>query len=199
MLDRKSIPYLQYKELETGYNQISRSYEDDLDIQIFLLFCLCFAVWTSLFIYSFRVTDGKSWLISFIGTGVLLFAVFLGSVTVIDSLDWGRTDQRIFVMLVLFFWVALFFALSIRIINKIKSKKQKGNSKHYINLFIWLIPCQIPLLFFIGILYMEISNKDVDISEETIMNMFWFNILFTILIMYPISILVKKWKGISEE
>lgn len=195
----KTIPYLQYKELETGYNQIIRSYEDDLDIQTFLLFCTCFAVWTSLFIYSFRVTDGKSWLISFVGTGVLLFAVFLGTVTLIDSLDWGRTDERIFVMLILFFWVALFWGLGIRIIGKIRSKANKGNSKHYINLFIWLIPCQIPLLFFIGLLYIDISNNHLDISERMIMNMFWFNILFTILAMWPISVLVKKWKGIAEE
>ncbi|WP_108822686.1 hypothetical protein [Dysgonomonas sp. Marseille-P4361] len=196
---KKTIPFLQYDELENGYNQISKSHEEDIDIQIFLLICICIATWTSLFIFSFRVTDGKSWLISLVGTGLLLFAILVGTVAILDTLDWGRNDERIFVMLILLFWVALFIGLGIRILTKIIGKKHKGNSKYYINLFIWLIPCQIPLLFFTFALYTELQENYLDISEEMIMNMFWLNILFICLIMWPISVFVRKWKAIAEE
>lgn len=196
----KPVPFLQYNELHEGYKQIMKCYDKNEDKEWLFLFCSCIGIWISLFIFSFRITSGKSWLISLVATGVLIFTVVLTTVAMLDTMDWGWENERIIVMIVLLFWVALFIALGAKIISKIRAGKEKGNSKYYINLFIWLVPCQIPLLFFTYALYVKL-NQDYynSVTDEAIICMFWINIAIVIISMWGISAFVRRWKSIADE
>lgn len=197
----KPVPFLQYNELQEGYKQIKGCYDKNEDMEWLFLICSCIGVWISLFIFSFRITGGKSWLISLVATGVLIFTVVLTTVAILDTMSWGWENERIIVILVLLFWVALFIALGARIISKIRAGKEKGNSKHYMNLFIWLVPCQIPLLFFTYALYVKLTQDSYyySITDETIISMFWINIPIVIIAMWGISAFVRRWKSIADE
>jgi len=193
-----AIPYLQYNELYAGYTQILKYYQYENDIEWIMLVCLCIALALSIFIYSFRVTGGKQWLIAFISLGVLIFAVVLVGVAMLESA--GYRSEEIIIMILLLFWITLFIALLARIINKIMEKSNKGRSGVYMNILVWLVPCLVPLLFLTVLAHSEYTDKDYFKPEENdVMNMLWLNILFTIIIMWFISMLVRRWKSIADE
>ena len=189
--------YFQYDELKSAYRHIESIYDyNNEDMQWFLLVSLCIAIVISFLIFSFRVTTGKSWLIAFITIGVLFFSVILLSIA------FGNIHHREEEIIILFntlFWIALFFVLLTGIIMKIKSKGNKGRSNIYINLFLWLIPAIIPLAFFTVFVYADLIGSDINIESENVFYMFWINSIIMIAIMFPISVLVRKWKGLAEK
>jgi hypothetical protein len=192
-------PHLQYSMLRAGYEHILEYYEyDNTFFEWFILFCACVAVCLSIFVYTFRVTGGKQWLIAFVSSGILIFIVVLLAVAIRQSLGYG-TEEPI-VISVCLFWIVLFVALLIRMISKIASKGRKGKSSIYMNIFVWILPCLIPLSYSIVYLHSEYSNNEYfEPTETDVMNMFWYNIIFITIAMWFISILVRKWKSIAEE
>lgn len=192
------IPYLQYTELESGYKQVLKYYEKDKDENWLLLFISCVTLCLSIFIFSFRITGGKPWLIAFVGSGVLIFITVLSGLILGEASNW-RYDEFI-VIFILMIWIIIFSTLLFRIISKIKRKSNKGRSNIYINLLIWLVPCIIPLLFFILAAFNHSVDREFfNITDEVVMNMFWFDILAMIPAMWGVSSLVHKWKSIAEE
>ncbi|MDH6308524.1 hypothetical protein M2451_000835 [Dysgonomonas sp. PFB1-18] len=192
-------PYLQYSMLRAGYEHILQYYEyDNAFFEWFILFCSCIAVCLSIFVYTFRVTGGKQWLIAFVALGILIFIVVLLGVALAQSVGY-RSDRPIAIGICLF-WIALFIALLIRIIAKITSKGRKGRSSIYMNILIWLLPCLIPLSYLTVFLHSEYSDEEYfEPTDADVMNMFWFNIIFIAVAMSLISVLVRKWKSIAEE
>jgi len=193
-----SVPYLQYEELSAGYEQIIDCYTQNKDTEWFTLFCICISIIISIFVFSFRVTGGKSWLIALVSSGVLIFIVILLAVALGESLNWR--NEEIIIMFVTLFWIALFTALLIKIISKINNKGNKGRSNIYLNIMLWLLPCLIPLAFFTIFAHSEFSDLDYfDVGEQDVMCMFWINVPFVILAMWGISALVRRWKSIADE
>ncbi|MBB4037243.1 hypothetical protein GGR21_003160 [Dysgonomonas hofstadii] len=193
-----TIPFLQYNELYSGYDQVQRYYQYNKDMSYILLICFCVALALSVFIYSFRVTGGKQWLIAFVSTGILIFVVILIGVAMMQSA--GYKSEEIIVVILLLFWVALFVGLIARIINKILEKSNKGRSNVYMNILIWLVPCLIPLIFLMVVIHSEyVDESYFNPKEEDIVCMLWFNILFTAVSMWFISMLVRRWKSIADE
>jgi len=195
-----SLPYLQHTELKNCYNMILKynEYHKDEDSRILNLFCCSLAIGLALFVFSFRVTAGKHWLIAFISTGVLIFITVLLALALNESFT--RRDEEITVMFVCLSWVALFFALLIRILVKCKNKSGKGKSVIYINLLIWLIAWQIPLLLLTVVAHSEYSdNRYFKPEIEDVEFILWANILFVLAVMWPVSVLIRKWKSLPEE
>lgn len=192
------LPFLQYNELNAGYEQVYRHYKYNNDTEIIILICLCVALALSVFIYTFRITGGKQWLIAFVSTGILIFIVVLIGVAMIQSA--GYKSEEVVVMILMLFWIVLFIALLARVINKILEKSSKGYSNIYMNILVWLVPCLIPLLFLTVVIHAEYVNDNYfNPSEEDIMCMFRLNILATTIAMWFVSVLARKWKSIADE
>ena len=193
--NKSRIPYLQYEELKSGYEHIEKFYKKNDFLEIFLLITFCISMIISMFIFSFRVTTGKHWLIALVTLGVcafviILFLVFLNT--------FGNVRDGI-VIYNFFAWLALFIIPFLRIILKIKEKEQKGRSNIYMNIVLWYIPCLIPLAFWTYVIARELHKSDYNLSEQVITNMFWINILVMIPVMWLVARFVREWKGLAEE
>ncbi|NDV78297.1 hypothetical protein [Dysgonomonas sp. 511] len=186
----KRNPFLQHAELTSGYSHVKECYEYDQDMEVMLLLCICFALAISILIFAVRVTGGRFWLVAFVATGILFFIVCLVGVMLIEYLDWGTRD--IVLMSAILFWVMLFVALFVRIMNKIGERKNKGRSNIYVNILLWLVPCLLPLLYFSYAIFINVSDRDI-------LNMFWINVFVVVIIMAGISVFVRRWKSLPEE
>lgn len=189
---------LPYYELENGYEQILKCYTDSYKTGYIVLFCMCLSLVVSIFIFSFRITAGKPWLIALITSGVLVFFVVLIGVGIRELLDINHDE--IIVILMCLFWIVLFFALLIRILFKIDTEGNKGKSLVYSNILLWLLPCLIPISFLIYVVYVEYSYHTYNVVQDKhISCMFWINILFTIFAMWPLTAIIRRWKSLPEE
>lgn len=194
----ETYPTLPLNELRTGYEQVLKCYDNNYHTEEIALVCSCIALAVAIFIFSFRTTGGKSWLISFIATGVLIFIVVLTGVGIGESMKWR--NEEVIIMFICLVWISIFLGLLIRVLSKIRNKDQKRKSTIYTNLLIWLTPCIVPLLFLTIVAHSEYSDREYfEPKSEDVMNMFWFNIIFTVLTMWFITMLVRKWKSLPEE
>ncbi|MBK5721798.1 hypothetical protein JGH11_13035 [Dysgonomonas sp. Marseille-P4677] len=192
----KTPPYLQYLELEAGYNEIVAHY-DHTDIKWIFLICICFSLSISIIVFSHRVTSGKSWLIALVSTGIIIFISCLTAIVVSEAIDWENRKYVVIFTLVL--WNIFFIVLLSKIIIKIVSRKKKGLSMIYMNILLWLIPCQLLFAFFSFMIYQEIlGNYDYN-KDDFILNIFFINIPIVILMMLPACALIRNWKSLAEE
>lgn len=189
-------PHLQYRELEAGYEQIIKSHNYK-DINPIILTCLCFALGISILIFSYRSTNGKSWLIALVATGILIFISSLIAIGLSESINWSNGE--VIMMIILSLWIILFIVLLTKIIIKIINKGSKGRSNIYANILIWLTPFIIPFTYIIYMTYQDIASDYSNSKDEIIVNILWINIPAIIVAMYPISILVRNWKSIPDE
>jgi hypothetical protein len=187
------VPYLQHRELVTGYEHVHSFYEDRCarNMRSILLFALSFAMGVSLLVFSFRVTERKSWLIALVATGVLAFVIILFA-----NVAFVYTNSLLYICWI---WLALFVILFTRMLLKINRKEDKGRSTIYLNIVIWYIPWLIPLF----LLILESLRREIDgyygPSDQVIINLLWINLLVMLPAMWFISHLVRKWKGLAEE
>lgn len=187
-----NYPILQLRELQARYNYILNTHTMSDILRTMLLSFLCVSMWLSIFVLSFRLTDGKSWLITFVVSGILFFLIlFLGigiSILVYES---GLVSGVLF-------WIVLFICLFIYVLYKISVTRIKGHSALAVNIFLWLIPCWIPLLYGpISWYNKSHGNYDFDDYSEEV---FWCcDLAFVVIIIYPVITLLRKWKGIAEE
>ena len=189
---------LPYRELKSGYEQITRSYESNEDLNYIVLFSLCVALVLSVFIFSCRVTSGRSWLIAFVIAGVLLFASILFMVIIGAS---SYIGERSLFMLFFAFWITLFIAILVYLISKNTGKKDKGHSRPLVNIMLWLLPCMSPMFY--GVCYSfcrEVSGSyDYSFWDDLMLYTFWLNIPIVIVSMFGLTILLRKWKSLPEE
>lgn len=192
-----SEPYLDEYNLRRGYQKIQDSYEDYEFVRILTLICLCISLVVSILIFSCRVTTIRKWLQAIVLVGVL--QLLISFITVLMSLN--SHSEALFALSMFGTWVVLFIAILIYGINKINNNENKGKSNILINIFIWLIPCLIPLLFFIIHLF-EFFDYDYRYGrhfEENVELMFWINIPVTVIFMLFASLFIRKWKGLPDE
>ncbi|NDV68233.1 YfhO family protein [Dysgonomonas sp. 25] len=202
-------PSLSLSYLEGGYKKVVDSHEDTAVMEYILLTCLCFSLGFSVLVFSARVTTGKKWLKAFVilGIMVLLISLFTGVLALISIFS----DSEVTGMLVFGFWLFLFIAILIYLINKIVSNSNRNHSNVAVNFFLWLMPAMIPLIFFLYILFTELNygyysrydeyGNYVDRVrfEDYIDVMLWVNLIIMFLAMVPTCILIKKWKGLPDE
>lgn len=193
---------LPYRELSAGYSHVLDYYDYNYndDLQAIILICLYMSLAASIFIFSFRVTGRKQWLIMLISTGVLIFISVLSAVGIYE-INRGMGSEVI-TMLMISLWLLLFLILITKTIIKIVTNGNKGRSGIYMNLLIWMTPCLIPLIYAILVAFEELTRNYNDRfygKDEQFVTMLWINIPFVILIMYLVSALVRRWKSIAEE
>jgi hypothetical protein len=188
---------LPYYELKSGYKQILICHEESYDMENLLLVCLCISLAMSVFIFSFRVTGGKFWLMALLSTGVLIFIVVLTGVGIGEMMHYH--NEELIVMFMCLFWPVLFLGLLARILFKINEKCHKGKSSVYTNILVWLLPCLVPFSFFTHALFRDYMEMYYSPKENDIICMFWINIAFTAIAMWPISAVVRRWKSLPEE
>lgn len=189
-----NYPILQLRELQAGYNYILNAHTKYDVLMTMLLVLLCVSMWLSIFVLSFRLTDGKSWLIAFVGSGILFFLILFLGIFMSGFSLLGYESGFVFVVL---FWIISFICLFIYVLYKISVAHIKEHSGVAVNIFLWLIPCLIPLLYALIIWYNKSNgNYDFDDYSEEV---FWCDLAFVVIIIYPVIAILRKWKGIAEE
>lgn len=192
--------YLPADELEYNFNKISKTYTSPSVSSEVTLATIYFALGLSILLFSFRVTSGKSWLITLISVGV--YNVLLGITTAISNNEWVYFVG----LIVLILFIAIYFAVVL--IRKTK----KGISAIILNALLWVTPAFIPIIYgmITAILTLRyyrsnsyyVYRDEMDPTLEWFRNnaeaMGWFNLLFVLLVMLLLSSRIKKWKGIAE-
>lgn len=189
--------YLGYDELNNGYRNIINNYYYDDFIEGLTLFCLCFSIVLSIFIFSFRITTGRSWLLAFVAAGVLLFVTILLSVAIVQAGEYWRGEAGLLIFLII--WLLIFAGILAYLLIKVGSKGNKGYSNVPFNIFMWLVPCICPLVYFIIMCVDELNDSAYYDYSDDVMSMFWFNAGFIIIIMWLVSLFARRWKSLPEE
>lgn len=187
-----NLPTLPLNELEAGYNYIYDSQNIYKNPFPYLLLTLLYiSTMLSLMVFSFRLTNGKSWLTAFIISGLLFFIILFLPIAAKLEPDYVISS-----------WLIIFVSLLLYLIYHLKVSKVKRLSYFAVNTFLWLMPCVIPLSFALMYLYFDRHTDNSgtgNFLDEYIVMMFWINLLFTILVMYPVTALLRSWKGLAEE
>lgn len=172
----------QYYDLDSIYNSTESAWS--------LIYTWIIALVISLFVFSARVTSARVWLFSFLLLGIfILFTSFF--------LYLLYNNQNSFFLSSSILWASILIIIGIYLVAKVIRQKEKGKSSIFASLFIW-ISTTLPLL-----LYMLLVSIFIDPYSE---NEDFFNFLihpvtfiaYALIIMYPICILVKKWKALPE-
>ncbi len=190
--------YVQQDILKENYDLVSNSFTNNLVDKNLILSLLYVAFGLSLAIFSFRVTSGKNWLIAVVTLGILniVFGVFsvIASITAITSILYPFLCLlAIFAFCIYFFWKYLKF-------------KDKGKSSIALNILLWTFAMFIPIVYLTIMNYINFYNnysttgsEKYTWMENNTFNMFLINFIISIIIMFFLSGLIRKWKGIAED
>lgn len=187
--------------LDEYYQKIQRSYEDDFSIQEYLLLSACVvAMVLSVLVFSYRVTSGRSWLLAFVFSGVLMFLITLIGFFLSNSASYR--SETVFFFTFILLWISIFVGIIIFMLYKIFSPEDnnKGRvSAILLNMGIWLIPFITPLLYTLYITYGDIVSGRTPFVEDDFIFLLWINLPIIAILMLPIVIVIRKWKSLSDE
>lgn len=189
--------YVQQDVLKDKYDIVADAHTNDFINSEMLLSFLYGAFGISILIFSFRVTSGKSWLIAVVFTGVI--NVIYGIFTVISG------SGMLYFYLILATILAVLFYFFLISFNK----KSVQLSRIALNLALWSFSAIIPVIYFLA---METNKPDYykfneynyyetpfyNWLKDNVMEMFSLNFIFSILILFLLSKVIRNWKGIAE-
>ncbi|MDR2121506.1 MAG: hypothetical protein LBP34_00135 [Flavobacteriaceae bacterium] len=184
--------YVEYNKLRNGYDVIHDAHYDLEYLKDFILITLYVALFLSVLLFSFRVTDGKSWLKGVVAAGILIFSY--GIITTIYGIAGGRE----ILYLTIFYWSALFLIMLIYVGNRILKAGYKGRSSVVLNLILWMIPC-LPMFYYAE--YIDsYANSYRDFLRKNPEVFFGTNLIFVVVIVFFFVVKgVKKWRALPEE
>ena len=191
--------FIQQDVLKTKYNIVSEAHTDDFIDAEALLSLLYVALAITILIFSFRVTSGKSWLISIVVVGVInLFAGIFAAIT---------SSEQLYLYTILTIIICgniYYFAIY-------SQKETLKLSRIALNIIMWANPFVIPFIYFIIQDYYR--NRIIDKFDlysygynspeylwmrEHHFHMLIVNYLLIILTYFFISRIIRNWKGIAE-
>jgi hypothetical protein len=186
--------YIPHNNLKSGYDIISQSWEKpiiDLDLLRILLYV---GIGFSLLLFSFKVTSGRSWIIALICVGLLW--ILTGVISII--IQSGFTF--------VFFWLGVITFLLIYFFTIIAKNKGKKISDIILNLMLWSFGGFLPAIYGLALEFTDSgynSSLVVDSPKHTWLennlDLFsWLNMLIIAILMFFLTIYIKKWKGIAE-
>lgn len=187
--------YLNLDTLYNYYEEVNDYYSADGYSKWYNIITLTFALGISVLVFSSRVTSGRHWVFALLCTGVILFVFSLlsGLILLIDD---GLTFPLIMPLCWLILFVAICFAIALKVVNS----KQKGKSNIYMNLAIWMIPALIPWTYQIFVYFQIFVNENwSDTVVDFTYIMLYANIVFTLIVMFPAVMLIRKWKALPED
>lgn len=197
--DDYSSLYTSMNSLDGFYSIANGMYKEHSNKRWSYLIPIIIAMGLSVMVFSARATSGKSWVFALLSQGVLLFifSLVIGFFSLINTNEENVNNRYITPI----FWIGLFIILGVLLALKIKGGNAKERSKIYINLFIWYVPSIIPWLFYGYVVnsyttffYKGDSSEFIDLAHS----MFVVNILVTLVTMFFIAMLVRKWKALPE-
>lgn len=187
--------YVQHNLLVQNFRKLNYDFVSKNDFYDILTAIIFLTSIISSLIFSYRLTNLKSWMTTFIVTG-LLEILFLMIAVPLNSLNLflGLNGLLLIINLLHFSFI-------------MKKKKQKGLTKYSLNYFIWSIVVFLPLIY--AFCYNQLHIYSMNISDEfdSIFyfmedNFFEFSIINVIFLKTTILVLTKtlyNWKGIPEE
>ncbi len=194
--NKYSSLFVQQDILKSKYDIVSKAHTHPfLEYEVLLTF-LCSALGLSILIFSFRVTSGKSWLISVVTVGVL--NILFGIVTILLSFD-----STYFYLVLCTFAVFILYFIKIYL-----DKKRLGFSRVVLNILIWSFPFMIPIIYGLIMQYYqsyEYSRGIHYVSEEyrwlrdNFITMLTFNFIICIVVLFIMSRIIRSWKAIAED
>ncbi len=200
--------YVSQTVLVKYYNFIASAWENPLVDWNFIMVVLCFSFGFSLAVFSFKVTSAKNWLIALISLGVVV--LIFGIATAYFSYD--MTFPILYVLLFLTL-VTYFVVIYVR-------KKGKKGSGIVLNQILWMLPAFTPMIYIIildkvkdysGYNNRYVYDKELKISvlvgdyptidwlENNGMLLIIINFGLIVLVLFWLSTVIKKWRGIPEE
>lgn len=195
--EKYSKYYIQQNVLKEKYDIVSDAHTKSYFKYEELLSFLYGALGLSLLIFSFRVTTGKSWLISIVVTGIL--NIFYGIFSAVTST--GIT----YVVLILLTIIAFGVYYIIILMNR----KSIQLSRIALNIFLWSFATFIPIIYFLIIetyqykdysyRYTYYDNPIYKWLNEHIIEMFALNFVFVVIVLFFLSRSIRNWKGLAEE
>lgn len=192
--------YVPEKNLNFNYDRMVDAHEDpDINLET-LIIPVYFALGLSLLILSFRVTSGRSWLISLIAVIILNIILGIFSVIISSSFTYGIG------------YCVAFVIVSVLFFNTVGQNRTKGYSGVVLNLFLWLLPGLIPLLYeligsYLRMQYNAVYKVNFQNStayqfkqwlENHVFEINWTNILLLSIAMLFIGKKIRLWRGIAE-
>lgn len=196
--------YVSQNVLVKYYEAIAASWENPLVGWDFVMVVLYLSFGISLLVFSFKVTSARSWLIALISLGVLQIILGIGTVLLNYSMTYPVLNILFFVTLCIYF--------SIIYIQQ-KGKKWSGI---VLNQILWLMPGFLPMVYttvmywvknYSGYYdrydavtgrYVEEFPK-IDWLESNEMLLVVLNLAAVVVIMFALSKVIKKWRGIPED
>lgn len=207
-LDGESYYYSKYyvsqDVLVKYYNSIAVAWEDSLLDLNFIMVVLYLSFGFSLAILSFRVTSARNWLIALISMGVIQIIFGIATAFFNYNLAFPLLYLLLFLSLVTYFIV-----VSVR-------KKGKKWSGIVLNQILWMLVGFLPMVY---IIVMDIVKENsgyndrydrktrvlverfpkIDWLEEHAMLSMLINLTIVVVVVFLLSTVIKKWRGIPEE
>jgi hypothetical protein len=195
--NKTSKYYLPQDVLKDTYDDILKAWDEPIiDFEI-LRVLLYIGIGFSIFLFSFKVTNGRSFIIALVSAGVLWMMV--GIVSVISRS----------VPLSLFFMLALFCFMCIFFFTTVAKNKGKSISDIILNLLLWSLSGFLPLIYSILMVatdeteYSSDGNLSTQHSfhtwlDDQLVLFSWLNFVMIVIFMFLMTIYIKKWKGIAE-
>lgn len=203
--------YVPLEELANAYSTIFEAHYDRQTSPNLLLALISISGIMSLLVFSFRSTNGKSWLIALVVGGILTISAVLLTIFV-HEINLFRNDSTF--LFFISFWLILFTGELIYIITLNNKKNQKRFSNISINHLLWMMPF-IPVLILLIIIFCIDNNYNsyydseyglykqhpvLEFIENHIIELIWANILLTFFTVWLfIKTVLRKWKSLPEQ
>lgn len=190
--------YVPESALNYNYDKISDSWMSPKFSFITVLIALYIGLSISLLIFSFRVTSGRNWLIAVVSLGIL--NILFGITTLMINNDYTYAS----LLLATTLFSVIYFLITI------SRRKSKNISGIILNALLWLIPAIFPIIYYIIQEYLQdLSYGYSDYTkspyyptlrfmEENVVQFFYANLAFILLMMLFLSFKIKKWRGLAE-
>jgi NADH:ubiquinone oxidoreductase subunit 6 (subunit J) len=196
--------YVSDNVLSAYYKAVATSWQNPLLGMEFIMVLLYLSFGFSLLIFSFKVTSARNWLIALVALGVT--GIIFGVGTLL--LDFSMA----FPILYLLYHLAICVYLAI-IYTKKRGKRLSGIA---LNQILWLIPGSLPVLYTVA---MDIAKSTSGYDNrydgttrkpiEQFPKIDWFddnagllafvNLILIVFVLFILSRVIKKWRGIPEE
>lgn len=196
--------YVSDNVLSAYYKAIAKSWDNPLLGREFIMVLLYLSFGFSLLIFSFKVTSARNWLIAFVAVGVI--GIIFGVATLL--LDFNMAFPLLYLLYHLV--ICSYFAT---VYIKKSGKKLSGIA---LNQILWLIPGFLPLLYTVAMNIAKSTSGYNNRYDGTIRKKIeqfpkidWFddnagllafvNLILIVFVLFILSRVIKKWRGIPEE
>lgn len=192
--------YLPHNKLVSAYSKMYRTWTEPI-IENSLLYSLIYlALGITMLLFSLRITNRKSWLITIVAMGCLWILTGIFTVIISSSVTF------------MIFWLAIIIAVCTYFSVILNQNREKRASLVIVNLMLWTIPGFFPIIYGLLMSYYdsprEILNGVIpdygnspqyEFLEKHAGDFALINVLLLVILMYFMSVAIRKWKGLPED